>query len=352
MKTIKILVLILIIIFLQGISYAGVSLGNEVQSVSVNLNQRIDLADLEYDDTPYPGRTNIGDIIMPFLLVETKPVNLMIGGWYKHVFVQFDEGDSPKKLYPYMSAAFHTGKNSEFLIGNYDNLAPLPNTIYNEFLYFEVRPVSSGLKYTIDTKTFDLAAYMDWIELDTKEHPEEFITGLIIEHNITSWFYYKFYNHYHHRGGQLNKETHPVRIQQDVATSPVIGFKFWKLYLEGEYYNSMFSQNFKPAIYGNAASGSLGFFTDSLNISYQCFLNKDYYHGDAHPFYLKKENILHRVRTEYNIYRLKDIIDVNFAINVYGVDPPGIDLRLFAKIDLNLVEYRNNDNDKPAAEKN
>jgi hypothetical protein len=336
----------------QGTAAGQILMNPELKSASINLNQRIDLANLEYDDSPYPGRTNIGHIFIPFLFVETEPVALRIGGWYKHVYLQYDENDSPKKMYPYMSAAFHAGKDSEFLIGNFENLAPLPNTIYNEFLYFEERPVSSGLKYSLAAGTFGLLAYMDWLELDTEEHPEEFITGIAARHDLFSWFYCRLYNHYHHRGGQLNKDTHPVRIEQDIATSPVIGFRFRMLYLEGAWYNSMFSQNFEPTIYGHAAAGTLGFFTDSLNISYQCFANKDYYHRDAHPFYLKKENILHRIRTEYNIYRYMDILNVNFTVNLYGIDPPGIDMRLFAKIDLNLIEYKRHDNNQPAAENN
>ncbi len=348
----KIIIIISIIILGSGIASGQVLFNPEVRSASVNLNQRVDLANLEYDDSPYPGRTNIGHIFIPFLLVDTEPVALSIGGWYRHVYVQYDENDSPERMYPYMSATFHTGKNSEFVIGNYENLASLPNTIYNEFLYFKERPVSSGMKLSIDTETFDLLAYMDWLELDTKEHPEEFITGLIVKHDLFNMLYYRLYNHYHHRGGQLHKDTHPVRIEQDIATSPVIGFRLWKLYLEGAYYNSMFSQNFEPTIYGHAAAGSLGFSAGSLDLSYQCWVNKDYYHQDGHIFYLKRDNILHRIRAEYNIYRYKDILDVNFTLNLYGVDPPGIDMRLFAKINLNLIEYKRHDDNPPAAENN
>lgn len=346
------ILIITALLFLNSPADAVVKNGPDVNAVSVNINQRIDLSNLEYDDSPYPGRTNAGHIFIPFVKVETALMELRIGGWYRHIYVQYDEDESPEKMYPYMSAIFKTGESSSFLIGNFENRSPLPNTIYNEFLYFEERPVSSGMKYSLITESLSLIAYMDWLELDTEEHPEEFITGLIFEHHPFNGGYYKFYNHYHHRGGQLHKDTHPVRIEQDVVSSPVIGFRFWKLFIEGAYYLGMFSQNFEPTIYGHAGSGTAGFFTGSLRLSYQCFVNKDYYHQDAHVFYLKKENILHRIKTEYKIYSYKDILDLNLTVNLYGMDPPGIDMRLFAKIDLNLFEYRSSGEDSVSPEDN
>ncbi len=336
----KIFIILFFVLITPNISYADLSLSEDISSVSINLNQRIDLSNLEYDDSPYAGRTNIGHIFIPYLLVQSNPMDLELGGWYKHIYVQYDEDVSPEKVYPYMSAIFHVGANSDFIIGNFENLAPFPNTIYNEFLYFEERPVCAGLKYTLNTKALNIQAYMDWLELDTEEHPEEFITGIIIDHTVSDFFYYKFFNHYHHKGGQLNKDTHPVRIEQDIVASPLIGFKLWKLYLEGEYYLSIFSQNFDPSIYGQAVGGTIGFFTDTLKLSYQCFVNKNYYHQDAHIFYIKRKNILHRIRADYNIYKFRDNIDVQFTVNLYGIDPPGIDMRLFAEIDFSLLELK------------
>ncbi len=334
--------LIIFYLVLDSMLFAEI-LAPDVNSVSIKLDQYIDCANLEYDDSPYPGRTNLGHIFIPYLQINTKPVELNIGGWYKHIYVSFDEDDSPEKMYPYMNAVFTPWNKSEFLIGNFLNLSGLPNTIYNEFIFFEQRPVSSGLKFSVKNNNKDLLTYIDWIELDTKEHPEEFITGIIWKHNIFSHFYYKFFNHYHHRGGQLNKDTHPVRIEQDIVFSPVMGFIYSGLYLETEYYLSTFSQNFEPSIYGHAASCTLGYETDSFNLSYQCFYNRDYYHQDAHPFYLKKRNTLNRIRLEYNIYRYKELLDLIFTTNLYGMDPPGIDFRLFAKINLNIFKYANND---------
>lgn len=332
------------IIFIRDRVYANTSPGRYVESLSINLQEYIDLSNLEYDDSPYPGRTNIGHIFIPFVLVHTRYFDLKLGGLYKHVYIMFDEYDSPEKLYPYLSSVFHPWGESEFVIGNFANLAPFPNTIYNEFLFFEERPFSSGLKFSIEKKSFNLLTYLDWIELDTEEHPEEFITGLIFKHNISNSLYYRFYNHYHHRGGQLNKDTHPVRIEQDVVLSPVIGLRMYGLFVEIEYYLSIFSQNFEASNYGNAVSALLGYTIDKkLELSYQCFYNYDYYHQDAHIFYLKRKNVLNRVRIDYNIFSYKRIIDFHLTVNLYGLDPPGIDFRLFARIDLNLIEYRNRD---------
>ena len=85
------------------------------------------------------------------------------------------------------------------------------------------------------SNSISLSAFLDWIEMDTEEHPEEFITGISFGHNIFQHFYYKFYNHYHHKGGKLNKDSHPVRLEQDVVTSPVAGFKAGGFFLEIQY---------------------------------------------------------------------------------------------------------------------
>ncbi|MCP4723845.1 MAG: hypothetical protein GY863_02355, partial [bacterium] len=135
----------------------------------------------------------------------------------------------------------------------------------------------------------------------------------------------------------------PVRVEQDIVASPLIGLKFKGFFIEAEYYLSIFSQNFEPSIYGNAGSASLGYSSDKFLLSYQCFYNSNYYHQDAHLFYLKRKNVLNRIRFEYEIFRYEDILDLFFTTNLYGMDPPGIDFRLFVKIDLSLFEYRNKD---------
>ena len=299
----------------------------------------IDLANLEYDDSPYAGRTNLGNVLIPYFAVNTGFFEVNAGGWYRHIYVSYDENESPDRVYPYINAIFHPWQDSDFLIGNYANLALLPNTIYNEFFFFEERPVCAGLKFTLDKESLFLSAYMDWIEQDTEEHPEEFITGLIFRHSPADWFYYKFFNHYHHRGGQLHKDSHPVRIEQDIVFSPAAGFSLMGVYAEFAYYLSTFSQNFEPSIYGNAGSATLGFAADNFDISYQCFYNRDYYHQDAHIFYLKRKNCLHRFRFDWNLMSYRDVIDFMFTVNLYGMDPPGIDFRLFAKINLDIVLY-------------
>lgn len=331
------------IIFIIHINiYSEIKFSNDIESISINLTQYFDLSDLEYDDSPYPGRTNIGHLLIPTLLIKTKYLDLNLGGWYKHVYIQFDNDSSPEKLYPYMNAIFCPSKDLDFVIGNFENLFSFPNTIYNEFLFFEERPVSSGLKLSLKRESFMLVSYLDWLEHDTADHPEEFITGLSVSHNLSQNLYYNFYNHYHHRGGQLHKDTHPVRIEQDIATCPIIGFKFKGLYTEMGYYLNTFSQNFKASKYGNAASFLVGFeLGKKLSLSYLCWYNYDYYHQDAHIFYLKRKNILSRLRVDYNIFKYKKILDLYFTANLYGVDPPGIDLRFFGKIDLNLVEFEN-----------
>ncbi len=348
MKAVKTIFLIFAIIFFHSTIYADLSLNEYVESVSLNLNQNIDLANLEYDDSPYPGRTNIGHLFIPYVLTKTRYVDLSLGGWYKHMYVQFDDDTPPEKVYPYMSAVFRTGVDSDFTLGNFDNLAPFPNSIYNEFIYFKERPVCSGMRFSFDTKTFDMLAYLDWTKLDTEEHPEEFLVGLIIDHDLFTNLYYNFYNHYHHRGGQLNKDTHPVRVEQDIVASPLIGLNVFGLFVEGQYYLSIFSQNFEPSIYGQAGSFLVGYSTKTLTLSYQCFYNYDYYHQDAHLFYLKKKNLLNRLRVEYNLFRFKDILDMLLTFNLYGMDPPGLDMRLFAKINLNIFEYKSKDEEMPS----
>lgn len=346
MKFVKIFFYCIIINFFTcHILFAEIFFAPDIDSAIIKLDQYIDLADLEYDDHPYPGRTNLGHIFIPYLQINSSPVQLNLGGWYKHVYIQYDKSKSPERMYPYMNAVFFPWNKSEFLIGNYPNLAKFPNTIYNEFLFFEERPVSSGLKFTLQRKTVDFTFYIDWIKLDTEEHPEEFITGLIFNHNIFENFYYKFFNHYHHKGGQLNKDSHPVRIEQDIATSPVIGFNYKGFYTEAAYYLSSFSQNFEATKYGHAGSGTIGYLDKKLNLSYQCFYNNNYYHGDAHIFYLKKSNVLHRLRLDLNIFRYKEIVDIVFTTNLYGIDPPGIDFRIFAKINLDLAGYRKDKQD-------
>jgi hypothetical protein len=322
----------------------------DVESVSIQLDQYIDLADLEYDDHPYPGRTNLGQIIIPYLQINTVPLQLNAGGWYKHVYVQYDKDKSPERMYPYMNATFFPWDDSEFIIGNYPNLMKYPNTIYNEFLFFEERPVASGLKFTVNKKTVDLSAFLDWLKLDTEEHPEEFTAGLLLKHNFSENFYYKFFDHYHHKGGQLNKETHPVRIEQDIVNSPILGFTYNGFYFEAAYYLSSFSQNRSSSVYGHAFSGTAGYSGKSFDLSYQGFYNNNYYHGDAHIFYNKRNNFLNRIRLDYDIFRFKEIVDFMFTANLYGMDPPGIDFRLFARINLNLIGYAGDDSDANGSE--
>lgn len=339
MKLIKICIIIILTLFVSGKLQAELLSGTGINSVSIHIDQYIDCADLEYDDSPYAGRTNLGHLFMPYVQLNAIPVQLNLGGWYKHVYVQYDENDSPKRMYPYMNAVFTPWNNSEFTIGNFLNLAEFPNTIYNEFLFFEKRPVSSGMEFKLNRKTMNLQLFIDWIELDTKDHPEEFITGLIWKHSPFRHMYYKFFNHYHHRGGQLNKDTHPVRIEQDIVASPVLGLNFYGFYAEAGYYINSFSQNFEPSEYGHAFSGNIGFHTGSFDISYQSFYNRNYYHQDSHIFYLKKKNLLNRIRLDYNIFSYKNLADIMFTVNLYGMDPPGIDFRLFAKINLNIIQY-------------
>jgi hypothetical protein len=333
------ILLIIIYAFCNSSLSADVYIPEEIDSINIRLDQYIDLADLEYDDHPYPGRTNIGHIIIPYLQINTAPVQLNAGGWYRHVYVQYDKDKSPDRMYPYMNAVFYPWNDSEFIIGNYPNLMRYPNTIYNEFLFFEQRPVSSGLKFDISKKTINATAFLDWIKLDTEEHPEEFIAGLLIKHNLSENFYYKFFDHYHHRGGQLNKDTHPVKIEQDIVNSPSLGFIYKGFYAEAAYYLSSFSQNRKASTYGHAGSGTIGYASGRFDLSYQCFYNHNYYHQDSHIFYLKRENILNRIKLDYNILSYKKIVDVIFTGNLYGIDPPGIDFRIFAKIYLNIIGY-------------
>jgi hypothetical protein len=151
--------------------------------------------------------------------------------------------------------------------------------------------------------------------------------------------YYKFFNHYHHKGGQLHKDTHPVRIEQDIVASPVLGFDFFGVYTELAYYINSFSQNFEESIYGHAGSGSIGYRSKSFDVSYQCFYNKNYYHQDSHIFYLKRKNLLNRLRLDYNMFNYKKLVEIHFTVNLYGMDPPGIDFRLFARINLNIIQY-------------
>jgi hypothetical protein len=323
--------------------YAEIFTSEDIDSITVQLDQYIDLADLEYDDHPYPGRTNIGHIIIPYLQINTVPLQLNIGGWYRHVYIQYDKNKSPDRMYPYMNAVFFPWDDSEFIIGNFPNLMKYPNTIYNEFLFFEERPVSSGLKFALQKKTIEATAFLDWIKLDTEEHPEEFTAGLLLKHNFSENFYYKFFDHYHHRGGQLNKETHPVRIQQDIVNSPVLGFIYKGFYIEAAYYLSSFSQNFKSSTYGHAGSGTVGYSGKSFDLSYQGFYNNNYYHEDSHIFYNKRKNFLNRIRLDYDILRYKDIVDLMFTANLYGMDPPGIDFRIFARISLNIIGYAGDD---------
>lgn len=328
--------------------YSEIGVPENIESLSLNLKQYFDLSNLEYDDSPYPGQSNIGHIFIPNLLIKTIYIDLIIGGWYKHIYVQFDEDSAPKKIYPYMGALLRPWEGSEFGIGNYENLFKFPNSIYNEFLFFTERPVSSGIEFTLHRKTFNLISYLDWLEFDTEEHPEEFITGVLFEHYLFKNIYYKFYNHYHHRGGQLHKDSHPLRIEQDIVTSPLIGFRFSGVFVEMEYYLSTFSQNFRASSYGSAASLLLGYsFTKKINLSYQFWYNNDYYHQDAHIFYLKKKNALNRLRFDYNIYTYNKIFDLFYTMNVYGVDPPGIDFRFFGKINLNIIDFNNLDEEKP-----
>lgn len=337
----------LVLLFLHGgcLYSQGLSL-KDADAISLNLDWYLDLSDLEYDDSPYPGRTNIGHVIIPYFAMCIGPFELNAGAWYRQKYIYFDETHQPERVYPFMNAVFHPGPDSGFLIGNYPNLNPLPSTIYNEFLFFEERPVSSGMKFSIDKTTLDFTSYLDWIKPDTEEHPEEFIAGAAYSHELFDWFYYKFFAHLHHKGGQLNKDTHPVRIQQDLAFSPLLGFAFKGIYAEFEYYLSAFSQNFETSVYGHAGSGTLGFERGDFDVSYQCFYNRDYYHGDAHIFYNKRRNLLHRIRLDYDIFKYREILDLVFTMNIYGMDPPGIDFRLFARINLNLIEYRPKKNDQ------
>ncbi len=351
-RFIKIFIFLFVIdIFLFSGLFADVFTSEDIDSISIQLDQYIDMADLEYDDHPYPGRTNLGHIIIPYLQINTIPLQLNIGGWYKHVYVQYDKDKSPEKMYPYMNAVFFPWNDSELIIGNYPNLMPYPNTIYNEFLFFEQRPVASGLKFGLHKKTLNAAVFMDWIKLDTEEHPEEFIVGLLIKHNFSENFYYKFFDHYHHHGGQLNKDTHPVRIEQDIVNSPVLGFIYKGFYIEAAYYLSSFSQNFKSSTYGHAGSGTLGYSGNKFDLSYQGFYNNNYYHQDSHVFYNKRNNFLNRIRLDYNILRYKEIVDVIFTSNLYGMDPPGIDFRIFAKISLNIIGYAGDDSNDNNIEK-
>ncbi|MDY6970517.1 MAG: hypothetical protein SVR08_17965, partial [Spirochaetota bacterium] len=55
-------------------------------------------------------------------------------------------------------------------------------------------------------------------------------------------------------------------------------------------------------------------------------------------------NILNRLRLDYNIYRYKKIIDLLFTVNLYGLDPPGIDFRFFGRINLNIVNLNTSRN--------
>jgi hypothetical protein len=346
-KSFKILLTAIIILLTHNSTYPEISINSEIESISCNLLQYLDLADLEYDDSPYPGRTNMGHVFIPNLNTKTKRFDLITGGWYRHAYVQFDEEDAPDELYPYLAIVFHPWENSGITIGNYENLFPFPNTIYNEFLFFEERPVSSGLKFSYSGEKLKLIAYIDWTELDTEEHPEEFLTGICLEHYIFEHFYYKFYNHYHHKGGQLHKDTHPVRLQQDIVTSPLIGFRFRGFFIELQYYWSIFEQNFEPAIYGHAGDALLGYSPiDRMRFSYLCWYNYNYYHGDAHLFYLKRKNVLNRLRMDYNFFSYHKIVDLYFTTNLYGIDPPGIDFRIYGKIDLDLVKYERKKSDK------
>jgi hypothetical protein len=342
-KIFKIIIFFIIYLFFYRNLSAEIFSSEGIESISIQLDQYIDMGDLEYDDHPYPGRTNLGQIIIPYLQINTTPLQVNVGGWYKHVYVQYDNDKSPEKMYPYMNAIFYPWKDSEIIIGNFPNLMRYPNTIYNEFLFFEQRPVASGLKFALQKKTLEAVAFLDWIKLDTKEHPEEFTAGLLLKHNFSDNFYYKFFDHYHHHGGQLNKDTHPVRIEQDVVNSPVLGFSYKGFYVEAAYYLSTFSQNFRASTYGHAGSGTLGFSGKDFDLSYQGFYNNNYYHQDSHVFYNKRNNFLNRVRLDYNILRYKDIVDVMFSGNLYGMDPPGIDFRIFTRISLNIIGYANDD---------
>ncbi|MBN2040576.1 MAG: hypothetical protein JW864_11060 [Spirochaetes bacterium] len=339
MKSFKTYFFIVLFLLVSADLRSGTISGAGIKSVSMHVDQYIDCANLEYDDSPYAGRTNLGHLFIPYFKIDAVPVELNLGCWYKHVYVQYDEDESPEKVYPYMNAVFHPSGKVDFTIGNWLNLAVFPNTIYNEFIFFETRPVCSGLKLDVNNKTMNLSLYIDWIELDTEDHPEEFITGLLWKHRVFDHFYYKLFNHYHHRGGQLYKDTHPVRIEQDIAASPVLGAELYGFYAEAGYYINSFSQNFEESEYGHAGSGTIGYRGDFFNISYQCFYNKNYYHQDAHIFYLKQNNFLNRLRVDYNFFTYKDLADVNFTVNLYGLDPPGIDFRLFAKINLNVIQY-------------
>ncbi|MBN2402247.1 MAG: hypothetical protein JXN64_07585 [Spirochaetes bacterium] len=326
--------------------FAEIFTSEHINSITIQLDQYIDLANLEYDDHPYPGRTNLGHIFIPYLQVSTAPLQVNAGGWYKHIYVQYGKDKQPEKMYPYINAVFFPWNDSEFIIGNFPNLMRYSNTIYNEFLFFEQRPVSSGLKFTLHKKTIDVSVFLDWIRLDTEEHPEEFTAGLLLKHNFSEYFYYKFFDHYHHKGGQLNKDTHPVRIEQDIVNSPVLGFIYKGFFIEAAYYLSTFSQNFEASTYGHAGSGMFGYSGNSFELSYQCFYNHNYFHQDSHIFYLKRKNFLNRIRFDYNLLRYKEIVDVMFTSNLYGMEPPGIDFRLFAKISLNIIGFANDSQDK------
>ena len=85
-----------IIIFFSVRAYAETSSNKDVEAISVNLKMFIDLANLEYDDTPYAGRTNIGNVLIPYFLIQAKPLDIELGGWYKYIYVQFDEDQSPE----------------------------------------------------------------------------------------------------------------------------------------------------------------------------------------------------------------------------------------------------------------
>jgi|GEM_PF-3202447 len=315
---------------------------DEIASLSFNLTMYLDLANLEYDDSPYPGRTNLGHILIPSLITETDYFEIITGGWYQQVYVHYDEDDTPERMYPYIALLLYPWDETVITFGNYENLLPFPNTIYNEFLFFEERPISSGLKIAYPGDNLLFIGYLDWTELDTEEHPEEFLSGICFEHYPFEFFYYKAYIHYHHKGGQLHKETHPVRLEQDIAASPLIGFGYESFFLDFQYYWSIFEQNFKPATYGHAGDISLGYeFTEYLKLSYLCWYNYNYYHGDAHLFYLKRKNVLHRLRIYYTLLSFQNTADINCTVNLYGPDPPGIDFRISGKIDLDLISYEN-----------
>lgn len=338
--------LILVIFLLAHPSlYSETVTSEETKAVTFNLKYFIDLSNLEYDDSPYAGRTNIGNIIIPNILIKTTCLDLTLGAWYRHIYVEFDEDDSPEKLYPFIAAIFRPWNYSEVIIGNYENLFAFPNTIYNEFLFFEERAISSGIKISLKHNKYCLFTYLDWLELDTEEHPEEFIHGILWEQSLFSFLYYKIYTHYHHKGGQLHKDTHPVRIEQDIVASPLIGVSYKGFFSEVEYYLSTFSQNFGRSHYGNGIDFKVGYAVgESLTFSYQIWYNNNYYHQDAHIFYQKRDNILNRLRLDYNIYRYKKIIDLLFTVNLYGLDPPGIDFRFFGRINLNIVNLNTSRN--------